>query len=419
MDVVDLGAVTPGDGPPRFLHAADLHLGASVHTKQAFANLLSTASQERVDFVVLAGDVYDSAERSANLQKLLIDGLARLSDAGVHVFIAHGNHDPVATDFRPVVGEMPERVHVFGSGDPQSYRLQVGTWTVVVSGLSFETKHTRENLAARIAATRVPADLRVAVLHANLEGQSGHDPYAPCVESDLYDSDIDYWALGHIHLRQVKQMGSGRWWAYPGNLQGRSTKPAERGQKGVLVVEADGAGFREPEFVPCDVHRFLQLDVPLHDVEHYGDAVDVVVEHIGEAFEHNGRRSLNVKVRLEGETDAHDDLASDLDRESLQELVDNPQIEVERVTTATRRPVNRQQLAQGKDLVAALLGRLDHLRSPEAAQELTELIARTEGFAGRHAVGRVERMDELGDLDHNDLLGQVEALILDRLVVEE
>lgn len=418
MSTTDLGTLRSEGRQLTFLHSSDLHLGASEHVQRAFELLITTALERQVDLVLLGGDVYDSAERSAKLQKRFVDGLSRLDASGIHVFIAHGNHDPVAADFRPVVGAMPQRVHVFSSGEPQTFVMQVAGDTVAVTGLSFEHRHDQMNLAARIAATEVLADLRLAVVHANVEGQTGHDVYAPCSDADLRHSGIGYWALGHIHQRTITPMGSGRFWAYPGNLQGRSTKPAECGAKGVLIVRAEERGFAEPEFVPTDVHRFLRLEVSLDDVEHYSDAFDTVVAAVGDAFELHGRRSLTVRLTLTGSTGVHG-LLSELTVEEVEESLGNPRVRVDRIEDATRRPLDRDALARADDLAASLIGRFDSLRSPGSDEHIRDLLERSSGLIGRKAEARMGSMLNLGQVDLAALLDRVEASILDGLVAEQ
>ena len=304
MTTSDLGQLRADDRPFTFLHAADLHLGASDHVQAAFENLVQAALNHQVDAVMLAGDVYDMAERSPHLQMKFLNGLKRLSEEGVHVFIAHGNHDPVESTFHPVTGTMPDLVHVFESGDPQTFLLGVGGTTVAVSGVSFERKHDTKNLVARVAGAQVPADLRVAVVHANLAGQPGHDDYGPCALDDLRNSSVDYWALGHIHKAAHDGMGNGRWWAYPGNLQGRSLKPAECGPKGALLVTAATTGFAEPVFVPCDVHRFERLPVDVSGAELLDDVLDKVADEVAAvatAHREDGvPRTMTVRIELSG-----------------------------------------------------------------------------------------------------------------------
>ena len=79
--------------------------------------------------------------------------------------------------------------------------------------------------------------------------------YSPCSVAQLLDTGYHYWALGHIHRRQ--SLGHGKVAnEYSGNLQGRSSKPSELGEKGALVVKINGHRVHEVRFATCDRVRF-------------------------------------------------------------------------------------------------------------------------------------------------------------------
>ena len=94
------------------------------------------------------------------------------------------------------------------------------------------------------------------MLHANVGGHPDHDSYAPCSVADLAATGLDYWALGHVHTRQVLQ-GEDPAVVYPGNPQGRH--PGETGPRGVYLVEVDDRGGIGLDFRPTDVVRWELL----------------------------------------------------------------------------------------------------------------------------------------------------------------
>lgn len=97
--------------PFSFVHAGDLHLDSpfvgfglnNSHiadvlrsaTYEAFNRCIRLCLDNRVDCFLIAGDVYDGADRNLGAQIKFRDGLKRLSEAGIHSFIVHGNHDPL------------------------------------------------------------------------------------------------------------------------------------------------------------------------------------------------------------------------------------------------------------------------------------------------------------------------------------
>jgi len=179
-----------------------------------------------------------------------------------------------------------------------------------VHGISYAHPEETENLALRFHRGDGPG-IHVGVLHANVGGNKDHDPYAPCTFEDLAQGGMDYWALGHIHQRQILQEGD-PWVVYPGNLQGRSPKPSEQGPKGAYIV-----------FVPLDLVRFEQLEVSAGDVDIQGLEQELL-KRGAELLEGADGRSFLVRCRLTGKGSIHADLAK---KDALDELLHDMQDE--------------------------------------------------------------------------------------------
>lgn len=300
----------------RFLHAADLHLGSPLKSvgdeidndtlerikslvNKAFDRLVDTAIDEEVDFCVFAGDVYDTADRDPGAQRRFLLGLRRLEKAGIKVFMVHGNHDPLTRDIKN--GVLPSNVFVFPPGKIGVEKVTMRNGAeVTVAGVSYSKKEESENLVplfSHLAGRTV-----IGVLHTNVGGNTQHGNYAPCTTADLTQSPVNYWALGHIHLRSVNRTERG-WWSYPGNLQGRSVKAAECGPKGVLIVEVDSEGsLSEPRFVECCTVRFERVPVDVSGVEEVAGLNDVVNSRLRETMSAAGDTPVLVRLELTGQT---------------------------------------------------------------------------------------------------------------------
>ena len=370
------------------VHAADLHLGApldSLGTRidaakaqrlrdlslGAFENLIDLVCDRQASALVLAGDVYDGAQREVSAQLRFARGMGRLNDLGIPVFIAHGNHDPIVANYRPAK-DLPGNVTVFGPKVVQVHDVALANGSPLhIAGISFEVEHELHNLAQRFASLPVAPERCIGVLHANLEGLSGHDPYAPCSPSDLELAPVAYWALGHVHLRTVGNFGPNRWYAYSGNLQGRSSKPAECGAKGALVVPITAVGVGEPEFVACDTVRFVRLDVDVSAAATIGDALELLETSLGAAVVGAEGRPLVARVRFTGATAAHAAISgeaaklTELARDHLGGVLGDG--ELLKVEDATRPAIDRTQLLARGDLLSALLERLDALAGDDTS----------------------------------------------------
>jgi len=312
----------------KFLHAADLHLGSplqslgnlvdpELHEKarklvnRAFQNLVDLAIDERVDFVLLAGDIYDTADREPSAELRFYHGLRKLKDAGIEVFMAHGNHDPLSTEYLSG-SKMPENVHVFPSGEVEVHVFEASNKPkVTIAGISYSSKSEPDNLVPKFK--NAVGSTVIGVLHTNVGGNSQHGNYAPCSTADLEQSNVNYWALGHIHDRQVHKTNNG-FWAYPGNLQGRSTKPTESGPKGALIVEVEENGtILEPKFIACDSLRFLTLEIDLSGVSSYQDVIPMVSDALENLNTKSEGRLLLVKLHFVGATSIFGELNSNFE----------------------------------------------------------------------------------------------------------
>ena len=359
----------------RFLHAADLHLdtpfsGLAAAAPEisaalrdasllAFDDLVRTAIARDVSFVVLAGDVYDGAERGVRAQLRVLRGVRRLAEHGIRTFIAAGNHDPVEEGWS-AIHEWPDLVTVFPPGEVTSVTVERdGVPIATVHGSSYARRAVTENLAIGFRRTDAPG-FHVAVLHANVDGQPDHDPYSPCRLDDLVRSGIDYWALGHVHDRRVLHRDP--WVVYPGNLQGRSPRRSERGAKGALIVEVDDAGrVREPEHVALDRVRFDTVDVPIDDVVDLGALHQRLEEVASRRLGLADGRSLLLRARLVGGGLLHADLRRPgLAAAVLAELradapLDHPFLWWDRLEVATTSARDLDELRRRNDFVADLL----------------------------------------------------------------
>ena len=367
----------------KFLHAADLHLGAPLESlgeaidettfdrvkslvNKAFDRLIDVAIAEEVDFVVLAGDVYDNAERDPGAQRRFLLGLRRLTDAGIEVFMVHGNHDPLTKDIKQ--GLLPDGVVVFPAGKLGSQVVTMRNGVdVTVAGVSYARKEETDNLVPLFAG--LSGGTIVGVLHTNVGGNdSVHKNYAPSAPADLQASPVHYWALGHIHKRSVNPIDSG-WWAYPGNLQGRSVKASECGPKGVLIVDIDDDGrVLEPRFVDCSTVRFERLSVPVDSVDAVTDLNDVVNEALARVVAEADGLPVLVRLELTGTTDLADLRSMDAPgwksavesmlEEAVEVLGDGA---VVKVRTSCRAKIDLAAERERKTVLAAALSKLDEL----------------------------------------------------------
>ncbi|MBW1917659.1 MAG: DNA repair exonuclease [Deltaproteobacteria bacterium] len=415
-----------------FVHCADLHLDSpfeGIHalepalaatlrdaTFKAFDKVIDLAIGEGVDFIIIAGDVYDSADRSLWAQLRFRDALRRATEAGVECFVAHGNHDPLAGWEAGL--KMPSGVHRFGGeGVEQITVRRKNEPLACVCGISYPIREVRQNLVPQFQ--RQDDDLfHIGVLHCNVGGDPSHDNYAPCSLEDLINARMDYWALGHIHNQKILR-DSGPCIIYPGNTQGRSVR--ELGRRGCYLVRVDAYQRPHPEFVATDIVRWFSQEVDIADLYTFDDLQDrlaVILENIRTQAE--GRGAI-LRLQLVGRSGLHGqlrqinperDLALPL-REGETERPDF--VWVESVQTRTRPPLDIDLRRQVQDFVGDFLRAAEAIRQePQPAALIHDLLTqKTEHYPIARYLKKLTKAELLA------MLSDAETLGLDLLLKDE
>ena len=237
-------------------------------TRVAFANIIDAALSHEVTALLIAGDLFDGKERSARTGAFLITQLDRLREKGIRVFYIKGNHDAE----NPITGtlELPDNVHVF---DASNKKIQL-TEDIWIHGVSFSNPHMPDSLLPKFSAPD-SAVVNIAMLHTSLGGAEGHGNYAPCALSELKDMGFDYWALGHIHKRQIHSQSP--WVVMPGMPQGRDI--GEAGPKSAsLLTISDGK--INVEEVPTSVVEFCASSLDVTGMESDDGLRDLLRDHL-------------------------------------------------------------------------------------------------------------------------------------------
>ena len=310
----------------KFVHAADIHLdsplrgleayeGAPVDeirgaTRRAVENLVELCLGEAADLLIIAGDLYDGDWRDYNTGRFFLRQVGRLTREGVRVVWVRGNHDAASTITRRL--SLPEGAFEFRTRSPETHVIE--SLGVALHGQSYPKREVLEDLAARYPEPHGGL-FNIGVLHTALDGRVGHDAYAPCGVERLVSRGYDYWALGHVHAREI--VHEEPWIVFPGNLQGRHAR--ETGAKGATVVRVDDGVASTPEHHVLDVVRWCDRAVDVSDAATADDVVGRVAEALRAAVDDAGDRLVAARIRLVGETPVDPILRRDRER-WLQEI---------------------------------------------------------------------------------------------------
>ncbi|GAB1722046.1 MAG: DNA repair exonuclease [Nitrospira sp. CR1.1] len=402
----------------RFIHAADLHIdsplrgldrydGAPVArlrtaTRSAFERLVDRALAERVDFILFAGDIYDCDWQDFHTGLFFRGQMVRLEREGIRVFIVQGNHDAQGVISKQLI--LPPNVTVFSSRTAQTVRLD--HLSTAIHGRSFPDRAVDEDLVPSYPAP-VPGFFNIGLLHTSLTGRAGHDTYAPTDLPTLLNKEYDYWALGHVHAREL--VCERPRVLFPGNLQGRHVK--ETGAKGCELVTVE-AGRIESEFLALDVVRWSQVVVPLDGIHKLDALSDVFRRALEPALAGAGDRLHAVRVTLTGTTELHrveanqpGTLAAAM--YGAAQDIGEAEIWIEQVRLELAAPLDRARTAERQDAVGELVRLVDSIVGDEA-----ELLRLAQDEIG-DLLGSVPQEVAAGDVARLDDLTELKALVMD------
>ncbi|MEX2381525.1 MAG: DNA repair exonuclease [Opitutales bacterium] len=413
-----------------FIHAADIHLdsplrglerydGAPVEeirnaTRRAFVKLVDLAIEEAVQFVVIAGDVYDGDWKDYNTGLFFAKQMSRLREKDIPVYILAGNHDAASVLSKQL--RLPENVHRFSDRHPETFRIPA--LGVALHGQGFASRAIPENLSTHYPPA-VAGCFNIGVLHTCATGREGHDAYAPCSLSDLSQKGYNYWALGHVHTREV--LSEEPWIVFPGNIQGRHIR--EQGPKGCTLVSISNQEVVSVEARDLDVLRWAEVEIIGSEVACAGDATEGAVEALRIAVEENNGCPLAARIVLHGPCPAHAELSrgrENLTAELRAVAMDRfgEGVWIEKVVIRTQPSVGWEERLHDDSPAADLLRLIDQVGSD--AKEITSLVGALDDLHRKvHPF-----LDDSGDSDEfspawiRERLNEVKQEILPRLLDE-
>jgi exonuclease SbcD len=298
----------------RFAHLADPHLGAFRDpvlrrlNLEAFVKALRVAEDAGVDFMVIAGDLFDSPLPDMNVVHEASDALWHLRTSGARIYVFHGSHDrsPMESGIMDVLAatRLFELVDTPGPEDDGSEPVhvrdaQTGAIIAAIGGMRGGLE--REALG-RLDVTGLlkaieDAPLAIFGYHGSVEGMLPEElAMVETVPARKLPQGFHYLALGHVHHHMEMILEGGGLAAYPGPTFGATfTDLADQRPKGLLIVEAGDGGKCSTEFVPIEA-----APVALVDLDAGGRSGTAARDDLLEMVEAEGWEAKVVLLRAHG-----------------------------------------------------------------------------------------------------------------------
>jgi len=413
----------------KFIHAADVHLdsplkgleryeGAPVEeirsaTRRAFDNLVELAVEEGVAFVLLAGDLYDGDWKDYNTGLYFVDRMRQLEVANILVFIVAGNHDAASQITKQL--RLPDNVTLFATNKPQTVVLE--ELGVAIHGQGFAKRAVTEDMSLAYPQGD-PHLFNIGLLHTCLDGKPGHEPYAPCSVDGLRTKGYKYWALGHVHTREI--VSEEPWIVFPGNIQGRHIR--EIGPKGCTLVTVENGEVEVLEHRDLDVLRWARCTVDVSSSDTVDEIYALVRDALEQALDEADSLPVAARLVLQGSSLAHDELHAESvhwvqEYRALATGLGGAGMWLEKVSLETTSTVAVDDLLERDDALAGLLQVIQALEVDSAGiDRLAEEVVSLRQKLPAELLSGEDGYDPSDNKHLSSLMGGIKELLTRRLL---
>jgi len=378
----------------RVLCAADIHIGrtstrlpstsnpSEFTCSSAWNRIVECALFQKVDCLVLAGDIVDRDNSRFEALDSLEKGLQTLSEANIRVYAVSGNHDPVTLQQIADGLDIPNFKMLGLAGnwecteDPSGLR---------VLGRSYSKSDELSNPMDSFPESPHDAGSTLAIFHSSLSSTAG--TYAPTSIAELAAHSKVTWVVGHIHQGSASIWMPSRNVIVPGSPQ--ALNPRESGTHGVCIVSFEGTGIPDLEFIPISSLQYERLNIPLDGVQsemEIPERIRSCVQPVREnAFSSNPHlKLLSLRVTFTGCTPLYNcirSIVADLAREGSLDL--GPEIQLEKFKLETGPCIDLDSLAKAEDVSARLASLIKSIDSAEVTIESQALLQTCLDYAAK------------------------------------
>lgn len=352
----------------KILHAADIHfdtpfkdVGESQskinkeELKEVFRKVINITKEEKVDILLLAGDIFDNFTLSKETLYFIERTLKLIND--IPVFISPGNHDPYGNNSFYKLVNWPENVHIFKGSLERVYLsdLNVNVW-----GAGFKEKYVNESM---IKDFKVEDDkINIMVLHGEISNSKDGNEYNPITLNEIENSNMDYIALGHRHsFSGIEKQGS-TYYAYSGCPQGRGFD--ECGDKGVICGYIT-KGAVDLQFIRTSKRNYEEIHIDISNCFTYEEIKNAIKSNIDAEY----RRNNLYKLVLVGSIEE----GFNIDKNILEHML-NEEFYYCKVIDKTTVKLNMDELTKGYSVKSIFASKLKKSFDEAESEEEKEII---------------------------------------------
>lgn len=286
----------------KILHTADLHLGSSrtgvkggkAEIEKTFLKIINLCKTENVDFLLIAGDLFDTPFVSHTDAEMVISAISKIPKT--IVAIAPGNHDCACPGSFYLKYNFPDNMIIFRSVLEYHDFPEKG---VRLWGAGF-TDHFQSLPLLQNSEAMVNNLTNICVLHGEIVSNNSPSVYNPIHSSSIEKSGFDYLALGHIHKRSDIQKSGKTYYSYSGCPDGMGFD--ELGSHGIYMgtVSTEGCDL---DYIELSSRQYICESMDISSCKNSFEVADFILSKLQNRIDECYQRNL-YRIVLSGEVSA-------------------------------------------------------------------------------------------------------------------
>ena len=282
----------------KFSHISDTHLGLIQYGLEerehdiydSFNQAIDISIQDKVDFVIFAGDIFHTPNPSGTAILQMANALKRLRENEIESFFVLGEHDisRVRSTPIPYVYHNLEFSKYVGRGEPVYYK------DVMIVGFDKIRKNEMTGLEEKFLRVESLANdhkgHKILVLH---QGITEVNKFAGEVNSTDLPKNFTYYAMGHLHDKFLKQYDHLKGpLAYPGSTEMTTSEGIKETEKGFFKVDISDDEAK-PEWIKLDTRPQISVKTEFENI-------DSVIKELNEKISGLEKKPI-IEIKIHGE----------------------------------------------------------------------------------------------------------------------
>lgn len=292
---------------------------------ESFQNIINYCSEEDIDLILMAGDLFESWQVSDSLFDMVKDGFERIPNT--KVIISAGNHDPATSDsLYKKKNYWSDNVYIL---ENQFHSIVFHDIQAEVWGASFSSPYVHTSIFGEVSPQQ-PDYIQLGVIHGTLTTGNQSSEYNPVSNTSIETSGLEYLALGHIHKpSEIKTIGKTTV-AYSGSAEGLGFD--ELGERGFITGKI-GKNMVDVSLKTASLRQYLEVDVDISQANTNSDVSKIILKSLKEKFGSNYNYNL-YKIYLVGEISEDltlntDNISAELSQLFYFKLRDNTRLKID------------------------------------------------------------------------------------------